>query len=183
MALFSGVNIAMPTVGAFGNKVTTTAVFIARFFIQLLLFGVFSFHTLAYHIPGYCAALYWNTQHWSIRLFLPVACMVLFILHPVGFNAFAYALYWLIPIGLYFIPHNNTFLTALGSTFTAHAIGSVIWLYTVPMTSAMWLSLIPVVFIERILFATGMVVVYYAIQIGIKQVNYLRAKRTSRLAL
>ena len=49
----------------------------------------------------------------------------------------------------------------LGSTFTAHAVGSVIWLYAglVPNPET-WLALIPVVVLERILFASGMFVGY-----------------------
>jgi hypothetical protein len=51
----------------------------------------------------------------------------------------------------------------LGSTFIAHAVGSTIWIYTVPMTAQMWLGLMPLVAIERLCFATGMVVSYHAV--------------------
>ncbi len=55
----------------------------------------------------------------------------------------------------------------LASTFIAHSVGSVLWLYTGTMSAAVWMSLIPVVAIERFVFAGGMMVVYYA-------VSYLR---------
>lgn len=87
-----------------------------------------------------------------------------FIVHPVGGAAWAYSLYWLIPVALYMIRKESLFLTALGSTFTAHAVGSVIWIYANPMTPQTWLALIPVVFIERLVFASGMVVAYHAIK-------------------
>ena len=54
---------------------------------------------------------------------------------------------------------------ALGATFTAHAVGSVIWLYTMPMAQEAWLALIPQVAIERLTFAAGIVVAYHAMNI------------------
>jgi hypothetical protein len=61
------------------------------------------------------------------------------------------------------VPQRSLFLQALGSTFIAHAVGSVIWLYTVPMTAAMWMGLMPIVLFERIAFALGMVIAHYVI--------------------
>ncbi len=46
---------------------------------------------------------------------------------------------------------------ALASTFIAHAVGSVIWLYTVPMVASAWLALIPIVACERLLYTAGIV--------------------------
>jgi hypothetical protein len=43
----------------------------------------------------------------------------------------------------------------LGATFTAHAVGSVIFLYTFGLTPAIWMSLIPIVFVERGIFTLG----------------------------
>ncbi len=100
-----------------------------------------------------------------IRVVVPIGAMLLFIAHPVGAHAWVYAMYWWIPVVLYCSQRNNLFSTALGSTFIAHAVGSVIWLYTVPMTAPAWISLLPVVIIERLLFATGMVVVYKVLQL------------------
>src|SRR5216684_1589321 len=80
------------------------------------------------HMIWFSATLYWATNHYTIRLLLPIACMGLFVIHPIGAQAFVYSLYWLIPVILYFIPQRSLFLQALGSTFIAHAVGSVIWL-------------------------------------------------------
>lgn len=159
MLFFSGSSIAIPLVGAFNDPLICSILFI----IKLALLGSLHPHSLALIIPGFCAALYWSMDHWSVRLLLPVACFVAFIAHPVGSEAYTYALYWLLPITLYFIPHKNIFLTALASTFTAHAVGSTIWMYTVPMSASMWTGLIPLVAIERLCFATGMTVSYYVI--------------------
>jgi hypothetical protein len=83
--------------------------------------------------------------------------MVLFIVHPVGREAFFYSFYWIIPVLVFYLPYRSLFLTALGSTFVAHAVGSVIWLYTGSYTPAMFLALVPIVVVERMIFALGMV--------------------------
>jgi len=53
---------------------------------------------------------------------VPLACMALFITHPVGSQAWYYSLYWLIPAAVLLLPE-NLFLRSLGATFTAHSIG------------------------------------------------------------
>jgi hypothetical protein len=156
---FSGTSVAIPLLGAFNSPALCAAIC----FVRMLFFNSLSLSMLAFIIPGFCAALYWNMNHWSIRLLLPIACFIAFVAHPVGAQAYAYAFYWFIPMALYFVPNKNLFLTALGSTFIAHAVGSTIWIYTVPMTAQMWLGLMPLVAIERLCFATGMVVSYHAV--------------------
>jgi len=90
-----------------------------------------------------------------------LACMAAFIAHPVGQQAWVYSLYWLIPAIALVLPE-HLFLRSLGSTFTAHSIGSVIWLYAFPSTAVFWLALIPVVAVERLLFASGISISYVA---------------------
>lgn len=103
-----------------------------------------------------------------------------FIAHPVGAQAWVYSLYWLVPIVLYAVRKKNMFLEALGSTFTAHAVGSVIWIYCDPMTPQAWLTLIPVVLVERLVFASGIVVAYYGIHFSIKIWQQELAMKLSR---
>lgn len=160
LAHFSAVSIATPLVGLLSGITGCWVLLAIRMVIGLLYNPVGSLHVLAFYVPGFCASLYLVSEHISIRLIVPIVCMVLFIAHPVGFGAFAYALYWLIPILLYFVRKKSFFLQALGSTFVAHAVGSVIWLYTVPMSSLLWLGLIPIVIVERLLFASGIAVTY-----------------------
>jgi hypothetical protein len=92
---------------------------------------------------------------------VPLACMAAFVLHPVGAQAWVYSLYWLIPAIALALPE-HLFLRSLGATFTAHSIGSVVWLYAFPSTAAFWLALIPIVAFERLLFASGISVSYVA---------------------
>jgi len=91
---------------------------------------------------------------------VPVMCMMLFVSHPTGLRAFAYALFWVIPVAIYFIRSRHIFLDALASAFIAHAVGSVIWVYTVDMSAYAYYALIPVVFFERLTIACGIFVLY-----------------------
>lgn len=177
MALFSAANIMVPLSGVFGGILGSSGLFILGILLRLVFFGSLTAKLLAFHIPGFFAALYWSTRHWSIRLIIPISCMILFVIHPEGYAAYAYAMYWLIPVILYFARTQHVFFEALGSTFVAHAVGSVIWMYTVPMSAATWLALIPIVAFERLLFASGMVLAYkmiYAVTALTKQKIYAR---------
>ncbi len=161
MIWFSATNAILPLSGAFGGIMGCGLVFLLRQLIHLFFFKTVSLSFLAFCVPGFFASLYWATNHFAIKLLLPIVCMGLFVMHPIGVQAFVYSLYWLIPVLLYFVPQRSLFLQALGSTFIAHAVGSVIWLYTVPMTATMWMGLMPIVLFERILFALGMVIAHY----------------------
>jgi len=115
-------------------------------------------------LPMLFAALYFSryAKGRITQAIVPLACMALFISNPIGGQAWYYSLYWLIPAIALTLPE-NLFLRSLGSTFTAHAIGGVIWLYFVPTTPAFWIALIPIVAFERLMFAAGISVSYYAV--------------------
>jgi len=163
-ASFSGSSMILPLVGLFGGVVQSSLLFGALIAARYLFFGISSLSVLAFYVPGWCAALYMGSHHSIIRLLLPLACMLAFVMHPVGGAAWPYTLYWLIPVFVYCFNKHHIFYQALGATFVAHAVGSVIWLYTIGMTADMWLGLIPVVACERLLYAAGMVVAYHAIK-------------------
>ena len=159
-ALFSGSSAAVPLAGLFGGGFLSFVIFVFAILFRYLIFGISSLHILAFYVPGLFASLYMSSENIVIRLFLPALCMILFILNPIGLQAFAYSFYWLIPIVIYFIKTKNIFLHALGSTFVAHAVGSVIWIYTVGMSAEVWNSLIPIVFLERLAIASAIVAFY-----------------------
>lgn len=119
----------------------------------------------ALHIPSLAGMYLWSTFYPSLyqtrmpslhkRLLLaliPASCMVIFWSLVPG--AWLYGALWLFPIATIVIPHRSSFLHALASTGTVHALGSLLWLFTHPMTDAAWLALIPIVCIERICLAT-----------------------------
>jgi hypothetical protein len=100
---------------------------------------------------------------------LPLVGMILFFLHPVGKDALFYTAYWFIPMIVYGYQKaksgSSLVATALASTFLAHAIGSVIYLYTFSFTAHQWLSLIPVVAAERLMIAGGIVLATTAVNL------------------
>ena len=173
MALFSVANCITPLVGTFCGATAAGALFLAHLLWHLLMYKTVSLGILAFHVPGLCASLYLAKRSSAIRFFLPALCMALFIAHPIGGQAFVYSFFWFIPMVLYFFPQRLFFWQALGSTFVAHAVGSVIWLYTVPMTASVWLGLMPVVAAERLLFAVGMVIMYRVIVVSRQVVDQL----------
>jgi len=99
----------------------------------------------------------------AVGIGVPLACMALFVMTPAGAGAWYYSLYWLIPVAVrVFGWSRNLVARSLGATFTAHAIGSVIFAYSLPYTSAQWTALVPVVAYERLMFAAGIAVSYVA---------------------
>jgi hypothetical protein len=162
---FSAINLVGPLMGMWFGSVVGGLFLVLNAIRYLLKFGSIPLRALAtvYHVPTLFASAYWSPWMKTVRLALPLLCMVFFIAHPEGRQAFPYALYWLIPVALYWKKERNIFLDCLGSTFIAHAVGSIIWLYTGPMTAAQWMALIPLVCIERLTFATSMALVSVAV--------------------
>ena len=116
-------------------------------------------------IPTVAATLYWHASHTNKKVFsfilaviIPGLCIGLFSAH--AGPGWPYALYWLIPISLHLFTRNTILTRALISTFIAHALGSLIWSYTMPIHGTEWIALIPVVAVERMTMATGMVLAY-----------------------
>jgi hypothetical protein len=117
-------------------------------------------HYAYFGIPTLCASLAWTKSARILNIFIPAVAIILFVIHPVGSQAMAYACFWFIPMIIALFKLNNRFFTALASTFLAHAAGSVIHLYFVnSMTPTAWMQLIPVVVLERLIAAMGMYVV------------------------
>jgi len=162
-ATFSGSCATIPLTGAFAGGLVSFVIFAASCFLRYLIFGIASLHVFAFYLPGLCAAFYFSSLSLSricIRLVLPVLCIALFLCNPVGLQAFAYSLFWLIPIVIYFLDKKNIFLDALAATFIAHAVGSVIFLYTVSLPAVAWNALIPIVALERLAIASLIYVLY-----------------------
>jgi len=170
---FLYLSLLYPLVGMLFSVRTSTSL-VGAFFSAKWLFGKMAF---TFGIPTACGSANWSLYTHSdstsktaimklmLNVVLPISCMFLFIMHPVGQKAFFYSLFWLIPIAAYivqFLGVRSFFLVALSSSFIAHAVGSVLWLYMMPMTPAQWLALIPVVAMERFVFTVGSLSVYCA---------------------
>lgn len=152
-AFFSLSGVMLPVIGAFHTRRT---IFMSVFMmcVMRMMCGLSVMTSLAFWVPGLCAALYWRMARPAYRIGLPVLCMILFVAHPVGASAWMYAVPWIVPMIAYTYHKQYTFVHAWASTYVAHAVGSVIWVYSVPsMTSAMWLGLLPIACAERLFYA------------------------------
>ncbi len=93
-------------------------------------------------------------------LLIPFLAMIAFTLHPVGRSVWYFSLYWTIPILCFFFHERSLLARSFGATFTAHALGGALWIYTFNLPAPVWIGLIPVVAIERTFFALGMTLTF-----------------------
>ncbi|MFH1366658.1 MAG: hypothetical protein ABIH38_01560 [Patescibacteria group bacterium] len=148
-----------PTTGLFlGPLFGALSIFLVKIFNTLLGGQSLDFISILRFLPMMLAAVYLGTKT-KKNIIIPLLCLILFIAHPQGRIAWYYSLYWLIPVFAVF-KKNRLIFNALGATFTAHAVGSVIFLYAFNLPAAVWISLIPIVAIERSLFTLGIWVSY-----------------------
>ncbi len=130
---------------------------ISAFFVRALNLIIarqpLDFLTIIRFLPAMLAAAYFGLKQKKTAIIFPV-CIILFLLNPIGRQAWMYPLIWLIPFIATFGKKRLIF-NSLGATFCAHAVGSVIFLYSFGLTPAIWMALIPVVFMERGLFTLG----------------------------
>lgn len=117
--------------------------------------------TIIRFFPMLLAVLYFAKKS-KLVLIVPVIAMLAFWLHPEGRQAWYYALYWLIPLAMYFLHDKLLFARALGATFTAHSVGGALWIWTFNLPASVWTGLIPVVWLERGLMAIGLSLTFMA---------------------
>ncbi len=178
---FSLRNIIAPLSGAFGGVSGAGLFFAGSIFSAMLFKKTVFLSSLAFSgIPTLFSSLYWATESRLVRAGVPAVCMLLFVMHAQGAGAWPYAMFWLIPIGITFFNTSSLFLTALGSTFTAHAVGSVLWLYATAMDAQHWMALIPQVALERFTYALGMYLSYRVFSyIASHSVSFVSARASS----
>ncbi len=148
-----------PIAGAFLGIFGVAAVLFAELINFVLVGKEVTIINLLRLTPMLFAAYYFSRNKETgfndkIGTTIPVLAMIAFWSTPAGAQAWYYALFWLIPVIVKFLPDRLLF-RSLGSTFTAHAVGSSLWALTIPMTAAQWTMLIPIVAFERGLFALG----------------------------
>jgi len=113
--------------------------------------------------PMIFAAYYFGAKKKNWGIAVPVIAILAFILHPVGREVWFFTLFWTIPIIGKLLPKkysDNILVKSYGATFAAHAVGGALWIWTIPMTAAQWIALIPIVLVERFLFGAGIAVSY-----------------------
>ena len=150
-----------PAAGGFLGGVLGAAAVLATSLIDFVITGKqASLLNIARLLPLAFAAIYFGSTGKSSRsksiALVPLAAIVLFVLHPIGGQAWPYAVaFWSIPILFKLFARESILAKSLGATLTAHSVGSVVWLYLVPTTPGFWLALFPVTAFERLLFAAG----------------------------
>lgn len=163
-AFFSLSQAVAPTTGLLFNRDQNIMLFLSR--VVLFLFNGFNpLFTLLYHIPTFFGALYLNTHSKLAKSLLPILSIILFLFHPfiISQDIYTklYCIYFAIPILIAIFNTKSIFLKCLGSTFTTHAVGSIIWLYTHNLDQNIYYNLINIVWVERLLFALVMTGTYY----------------------
>lgn len=176
---FSLSSCILPLTGAVLNPLAIVPLFIGHLALRAVFGFGLSMKLLSLYVPGMIASLYWSSRSRLLACSISLMSMILFCIHPIGSQAWAYSFYWIIPIGLSLFARQGIMSTSLIATFLAHAVGSIIWLYACPMTPSVWLGLIPVVLAERLLFASGMVLVYYS---GVGAVSVVRSMKAKLFA-
>ncbi len=163
-----------PTAGAF---LTTIPGIISVFAMQVLNIALHggNFADIGGFIrlfPILFSVFYFAKKRTS-NIFIPILAIIIFNLHPIGRSAWQYSMFWLIPIAAHFF-RKNLFIRSLGATFTAHAVGGALWIWTFGLTREMWLALIPQTAMERTLMAAGITLFYFSIS---KVLNFMSVKK------
>ena len=118
--------------------------------------------TLIRLLPMVFAAIYF-ARKMPLNVIIPALAIVSFIANPVGREVWYFSLFWTIPIICYCFQDRWLIARSLGATFAAHSVGGALWIWLVPLPAAVWIGLIPVVIMERLVFAAGIAIAYLAV--------------------
>jgi len=109
---------------------------------------------------------------------IPLICILLFVLNPIGRTVWFYSAFWLIPILISLfkekldkilrLPLFKIYGYSLGAAFVDHAIGSVVFLYLLKIPANFWIEAIPMTIVERLMIAAGIELFYFAELVVIK---------------
>lgn len=183
---FTLFDIFAPITGAFlGSAVGAFAVVTMQIFNLLIhgFFGVQSdsilklvatlrFLPLVFGVWYFSASF--KKDSLKLLLIVPLLSIIAFVLHPIGRTVWYYSLFWLIPLAVWPIRSRFLLARALGSTFSAHAVGGAVWIWAFNLPAAVWVSLIPVVVLERAIFALGISASYILMNNVLSYLNSLR---------
>ena len=154
---------------------------IAVFGMQLLNFllhgaKIIDAGTIIRFFPMLFAAFYFSKKRLA-NIIIPSIAIIAFTIHPIGRTVWYFSLFWLIPIIAHFLRDKSLIARSLGATFTAHAIGGALWIYVFNLPASVWNALIPVVILERGVFAIGIAACYlvfnYILHFAAKKIKQL----------
>ncbi|MDO8581832.1 MAG: hypothetical protein Q7S16_03070 [bacterium] len=150
-----------PIAGSFiGTVPGVVAVFLMQLF-NFLVHGanVLDMGTIIRFFPSLFAVAYFSRKS-KLGIIIPLLAIVAFNTNPIGRSVWYFSFFWLIPIVCHAFRERFLLARALGATFTAHAVGGALWIWAFALPKAVWISLIPVVAMERALFTIGIVATY-----------------------
>ena len=111
-------------------------------------------------------------------IIIPLICIFLFVINPIGRTVWFYSGFWLIPIIISLFKDKldkifkfsvfKVYGYSLAAAFIDHAIGSVIYLYLLKISANFWVEAIPMTMIERLMIAAGIELCYFAELVIIK---------------
>ncbi|MGZ6251138.1 MAG: hypothetical protein ACXWL2_03860 [Candidatus Chromulinivorax sp.] len=127
-------------------------------FTKILCAKAFSFIFLLKKLPLFFSTIALQQRNFWYYVILPIAAFALFVIHPVGIQVWYYGWLWTIPVLVYSCTQDNIWNRALSASCIAHAVGSVVWLYTTLISVEQWQALMLIVPIERFFIAIGIVV-------------------------
>jgi len=170
-----------PSVGSFIGIIPGI---IAVFSVHLANFLIHGAHsddagTIIRFFPVLFSVLYFAKKN-PINVAVPLLAIGVFLANPVGRTVWYFSLFWLIPIITYRIQNRFLFARALGATFTAHAVGGALWIWTFHLPASVWNSLIPVVIRERLIFSLGITLSFLFLN---NLVRFLEKKHIIRFGL
>lgn len=162
-----------PTMGAFLGTLPGVISVLTMQLINLILHGSkFDVGGIIRLFPTLFAVIYFSKKR-TVNVIIPLLCILAFNLNPIGRSAWQYSLFWLIPVAAHFY-RKNLFVKSLGATFTAHAVGGALWIWTFGLSKQIWLALIPQVIVERLLMAGGITLSFVLLK---KVLGFLSAKK------
>jgi hypothetical protein len=162
LGYFSTHAILFPVTGLMGGPGSAILYLMLKIILgKLTLHKAICFQLLN-NLGGIAANSSWN-NHKIVNLLILLACFLLFILHPIGFQTPLYTLYWLIPFAIIITNQCSLFFRSFGATWIAHAVGSIVWLYTHEIALTEWIFLTTNLLVigERVMFALAIVVCSY----------------------
>jgi len=173
-ASFTAFDSFAPITGAFIGTAWGVVSVLAMQVVNFLIHGSLNTDvgTIIRLIPTLFAVVYFAHKS-KFNVVVPIVAIAAFLIHPIGRTVWFYTLFWLIPIVAYFYQDKYLFVKSLGATFTAHAVGGAMWIYALNLPSSVWIGLIPIVVVERLLFAVGISVSFVLMT---KAVDYLANK-------
>jgi hypothetical protein len=154
---FSLAHCTAPLLGFFCASSTIWYAFILRSCITYLVQAQFSLY-----LPTLGGTLWLSSKSRLFKMAVPALCIGLFASHAQASPLVT--CYWIIPLILSFAPKRFIFLQALASTFTTHAVGSVLWLYTHNTDPLFWNALLWWIPFERLCYALILTTSYYGVK-------------------